>query len=127
MGVGERVAFSRDVILLTSTRHRVRSDDDDRPMVVRLAAVAQSLVLRGRQACCGLRGHDLMLHFESNRLALRCSACGAETPGWRLDVSPHLRLLRPRIVTRVTVQPEEAASRSSRDRQEPDASSPRAA
>jgi hypothetical protein len=114
-------------MLGTSTRHGVLSPGDDRPMVVRMAAVAQLLVSRGRQAFCGLRGHAMMLHFEPNRLSLRCLACGAETPGWRLDLSPHLRLRRPRGVVEATVRSEEAGSRPSHDRHDLDASSPRAA
>ena len=35
------------------------------------------------EAFCGLRGHDLMLHFEhGRRVCLRCATCGHETPGW---------------------------------------------
>ena len=127
MGVGERVAFTKDVMLVTSTRHGVLPSGDDRPMVERIAAAAQVLLSRGQQLLCGLLGHDMMLHFEPNRLSLRCWACGAETPGWQLDVSPQLRRHRPRVVTRATVQVEAAGSRSLRNRRESDASSPRAA
>ena len=31
---------------------------------------------------CGLHGHDPLLAFESNRVFLRCTSCGYETPGW---------------------------------------------
>ena len=34
------------------------------------------------QTFCGLRGHDLLLHFEPCRLRLACATCGYETPGW---------------------------------------------
>ena len=105
MTVGECVAFITDVMLVTSTRHGVLSPADDRPMGVRIAAVAQLLVSRGRQVFCGLHGHDMMLHFEPNRLSLRCLACGAKTPGWRLDVSSHLRRRRPRVVVKARVRP----------------------
>jgi hypothetical protein len=33
---------------------------------------------------CVFRGHDAVLHFESDRLSLRCLSCGYCTPGWRL-------------------------------------------
>jgi hypothetical protein len=38
-----------------------------------------------RQAFCGLHGHDSMLHFEEERMSLRCVSCGHETPGWELN------------------------------------------
>jgi hypothetical protein len=38
------------------------------------------------QVACGLRGHDLLRHFEAGRVTLRCVDCGAETPGWTIDV-----------------------------------------
>ena len=38
-----------------------------------------------QETCCGLHGHDLLLHFESRRMFLKCASCGRETAGWRLD------------------------------------------
>jgi hypothetical protein len=49
-----------------------------------VARVTESL----RQAFCGLRGHDTLLHFEDERLSLRCVSCGHETPGWELNEVP---------------------------------------
>ena len=40
------------------------------------------------QLFCGLRGHDTLLHFEDERLSLRCVSCGHETPGWELNEVP---------------------------------------
>src|SRR4051812_25499915 len=40
---------------------------------------------RLRQMFCGLHGHDTMLHFEQERMSLRCVSCGHETPGWALN------------------------------------------
>ncbi len=41
---------------------------------------------------CSLHGHDPMLHFDQNRMYLRCASCGHETPGWELDQRrPRLR------------------------------------
>lgn len=34
---------------------------------------------------CGLRGHDAILHFERNRLSMRCLSCGYETAGWTFE------------------------------------------
>ena len=55
---------------------------DERPSGV--ARVMESM----RQAFCGLRGHDTLLHFEDERMALRCVSCGHETPGWELNEVP---------------------------------------
>jgi hypothetical protein len=41
-----------------------------------------------RQAMCGLGGHDTLLHFEDERMSLRCVSCGHETPGWELNEVP---------------------------------------
>jgi hypothetical protein len=41
-----------------------------------------------RQMFCGLHGHDTMLHFEQERMSLRCVSCGHETPGWELNEAP---------------------------------------
>jgi hypothetical protein len=38
-----------------------------------------------RRAQCGLRGHWMMMHFEAERLSLRCQSCGHETPGWAIQ------------------------------------------
>ena len=40
------------------------------------------------QLFCGLRGHDTLLHFEDERMSLRCVSCGHETPGWELNEVP---------------------------------------
>jgi hypothetical protein len=50
---------------------------------------SESVVARtfGRlgQVFCGLRGHDSLLHFASNRVNMRCTSCGYETPGWEIS------------------------------------------
>ncbi len=46
---------------------------------------------RIRYALCSLHGHDPLLHYDQNRIYLRCASCGHETPGWELDEH------RPRI------------------------------
>jgi NAD-dependent SIR2 family protein deacetylase len=37
------------------------------------------------QLLCGLRGHDSLLHVEGNRMNMRCTSCGYETPGWEIS------------------------------------------
>lgn len=45
-----------------------------------------------RQSLCGMRGHDSVLHFEQNRVLLRCTSCGYDSPGWDVGHT------RPRLV-----------------------------
>ena len=62
-----------------------------------------------RQAFCSLHGHDTMLHFQQERMSLRCVSCGHETPGWSLDKVPptvrfrgdtrRLSISRPQLVS----------------------------
>jgi hypothetical protein len=48
------------------------------------SVVARTLGRLG-QLFCGLRGHDSILHFASNRVNMRCTSCGYETPGWEIS------------------------------------------
>jgi hypothetical protein len=48
----------------------------------------ESLSERLRHVFCGFRGHDTLLHFEDERMSLRCVSCGYETPGWELNEVP---------------------------------------
>ena len=34
---------------------------------------------------CAIRGHEDYLHFDKNRLCLKCVACGYKSPGWTID------------------------------------------
>src|SRR6202022_2296346 len=43
---------------------------------------------RLRQVDFALHGHDTLLHFEKDRMSLRCVSCGHETPGWELNEVP---------------------------------------
>jgi hypothetical protein len=36
------------------------------------------------QLLCSLSGHDLVRHYEQNRVALVCASCGHVSPGWEL-------------------------------------------
>jgi hypothetical protein len=37
------------------------------------------------QMICGFRGHDSVLHFEGNRVMMRCTSCGHDSPGWEIS------------------------------------------
>ena len=58
-----------------------RSATPVRDWLARMAAAA------GRRVCA-LHGHDAILQVEENRLFLRCTSCGHESPGWRVARSP---------------------------------------
>jgi hypothetical protein len=71
-------------------------------------AVARAFARLG-QVFCGLRGHDSVLHFEGNRVMMRCTSCGHDTPGWeisgrgprkRFEGDAHRHALKPRLVLR---------------------------
>jgi hypothetical protein len=47
-------------------------------------AMARAMALLG-QLVCGLRGHDAVLHFASNKVLMRCTSCGHESPGWEVS------------------------------------------
>ncbi len=53
---------------------------DDRPQ-----GPIASVLWRFQQALCALRGHDAILQYERNRIFLRCTSCGHETPGWEVS------------------------------------------
>ena len=56
------------------------------------SGVFSRLWKRVQYAMCSLHGHDPLLHFDQNRMYLRCASCGHETPGWELDERrPRLR------------------------------------
>jgi hypothetical protein len=68
------------------------------------------LASRVGQVLCALHGHDSVLHFERNRVMMRCTSCGHDTPGWeisgegprkRYEGDAHRHLLnKPRLVLR---------------------------
>jgi hypothetical protein len=46
--------------------------------------VARALAQLGR-LLCGLRGHESVMHFEGNRVMMRCTSCGHDSPGWEIS------------------------------------------
>jgi hypothetical protein len=49
------------------------------------SSLAARAITRLGQFVCGLRGHDAMLHFEGNRVMMRCTSCGHDSPGWEVS------------------------------------------
>jgi hypothetical protein len=50
-----------------------------------IAQLFSFLLYLSRRLTCLVRGHDLVMHFDRNLLALRCLSCGYRTHGWELD------------------------------------------
>ena len=48
-------------------------------------SLAGRVIGRLGQVMCGMRGHDSVLHFEGNRVMMRCTSCGHDTPGWEIS------------------------------------------
>ena len=74
------------------------------------AGLFSRLIARAGQLMCGALGHDSVLHFEGNRVMMRCTSCGHDTPGWEIngrgprqrfagDARRH-RVARPTLVLR---------------------------
>ena len=49
------------------------------------SSILARVVSRVSQAFCGFRGHDSVLHFEGNRVMMRCTSCGHYSPGWGIS------------------------------------------
>jgi hypothetical protein len=83
--------------MVTNYPHAIAHDDSSE-LARRTAAGAGSIVLNlvgwMRQAVCGLHGHDSLLHFEQDRMYLKCASCGHESPGWELTEAPPRVLFR---------------------------------
>lgn len=76
------------------------------------ASLVERAVGRLSQMFCGFRGHDSVLHFEGNRVMMRCTSCGHDSSGWeisgrgprkRFDGDARRHMLKPaRLVLRKT-------------------------
>src|SRR5438045_1263220 len=49
------------------------------------ASVINRFASRFGQMLCAMRGHDSVLHFEGNRVMMRCTSCGHDSPGWEIS------------------------------------------
>ena len=58
-----------------------------KPASAATATFSDRMLNRVRQMICGLHGHDSLLHFEDDRMSLKCVSCGHESPGWELDAT----------------------------------------
>ena len=77
--------------MVTNYPQRLAAASDVRTSAAPSAGVVGRIVSRLGQAFCGLRGHDAFLHFERNRVRMRCTSCGYDTPGWEISGAPRKR------------------------------------
>ena len=83
--------------MVTNYPHSIASHDDVDSTAGESSAdggVGGRVIDRLRQMFCGLHGHDTLLHFEHERMSLRCVSCGHESPGWELNETPPTVTLR---------------------------------
>ena len=52
---------------------------------VTVAGLVESAIRRVGQVACGVRGHEMLWHYERERVMLECGRCGHASKGW--DVS----------------------------------------
>jgi len=64
--------------LTATTTDRMDHMETGAPFIARAVARIGELL-------CGLRGHDSVLHFEGNRVMMRCTSCGHDSPGWEIS------------------------------------------
>jgi hypothetical protein len=60
---------------------------------------------------CSLHGHDAILQYERNRIFLRCTSCGYETPGWDVTRTPALLHPAPEARPTLAAPPDLAVAR----------------
>jgi hypothetical protein len=52
---------------------------------VTVIGLVESAIRRVGQVACGVRGHEMLWHYERERVLLECGRCGHASKGW--DVS----------------------------------------
>ena len=73
--------------LTASTDNATGHTPDIARLRVAAAAMAGGAIDWVMRTSCGLRGHSMMMHFESTRLSLHCANCGQTTPGWAIQAA----------------------------------------
>ena len=57
-----------------------------------LSGLMELAMKRVGQVACGVRGHEMLWHYERDRVNLECGRCGHSTKGWDCKgTSPQLR------------------------------------
>jgi hypothetical protein len=82
--LGEHIALRLREMSATWVRRDVFPHFDDHAALAR--AVAIRAVAYFRLELCRARRHHMVMRFEPDRLWLHCDTCGADSPGWSIDV-----------------------------------------
>lgn len=57
-----------------------------------LSGLMELAMKRVGQIACGVRGHEMLWHYERDRVMLECGRCGHASKGWDCKgTSPQLR------------------------------------
>jgi len=57
-----------------------------------LSGLMELAMKRVGQIACGVRGHEMLWHYERDRVNLECGRCGHASKGWDVKgASPQLR------------------------------------
>ena len=92
-GFGDRIARQRwgDAMIATHVQRFYIASHSPTTSREREGDWMERIVRRARQVLCGMGGHARLLHFDGDHMSLRCLVCGAQTPGWTIDVRPQFR------------------------------------
>ena len=74
-------------VLVTALR---KTRSEARPT---LGGVVDAALRRVGQLACGVRGHEMLWHYERDRVMLECGRCGHASKGWDVKgtAAPQLR------------------------------------
>jgi hypothetical protein len=90
--IGPRRREERREDMVSNYPHAIASREELTPIADQRqqseARFGDRMLGRVRQMFCGLHGHDALLHFEQDRMFLKCISCGRESPGWELNETP---------------------------------------
>jgi hypothetical protein len=98
-----------DARMVTNYPQQLTATTEVPPKATSEAGLIARMATRLGQVVCALHGHDAVLHFEGNRVMMRCTSCGHDTPGWEISgKGPRMRYegdarrhtLKPRLVFR---------------------------
>lgn len=84
--LGEHLALGSRKMSATWVRRDVFPHFDDQATLARARDLGKRALVYVRLELCRARRHHMVLRFEPDRLWLHCDACGADSPGWRIDV-----------------------------------------
>jgi hypothetical protein len=84
---GSQVKEHKGHVMVTNYPQVLVTSDGNTRSETRLtvAGLMEAAIRRVGQVACGVRGHEMLWHYERNRVMLECGRCGHASKGW--DVS----------------------------------------